>query len=45
MFDRVGGGERVGQVELRKLLMDPEAVEWMDSLTCYTLPVSDSLVC
>ena len=40
MFDRVGHGEGVEEVDMKKLLMDPVAVEWLDSLTCYTLPVS-----
>ena len=40
VFDRVGHGEAVEEVDMKKLLMDPVAVEWLDSLTCYTLPVS-----
>ena len=40
VFDRVGHGEGVEEVDMKKLLMDPVAVEWLDSLTCYTLPVS-----
>ena len=40
IFDRLGEREGVREVELRKLLVDPVAVEWMDSLTCFTLPVS-----
>jgi hypothetical protein len=38
VFDRVGHGEGVEEVDMKKLLMDPVAVEWLDSLTCYTLP-------
>ena len=40
IFDRLGEREGVREVELRRLLVDPVAVEWMDSLTCFTLPVS-----
>ena len=42
VFDRVAGGEEIREVGLKKLLMDPVAVEWLDSLTCYTLPVSST---
>ena len=40
LFDRVGQGEGVGEVDMKRLLMDPVAVDWLDSLSCYTLPVS-----
>ena len=40
IFDRLSGGQSVSEVALSELLLDPVTVDYLDSLTCYTLPVS-----
>ena len=43
IFDRLSGGKPVDEVELSELLLDPVTVDFLDTLTCFNLPVSVAL--
>ena len=40
VFDRLSSGRSTNEVILSELLLDPVIVDCLDSLNCFTLPVS-----
>ena len=43
IFDRLSVGKSGDEVDLSELLLDPVTVDCLDTLTCFTLPVSVAL--
>ena len=40
IFERLSPGKSVNEAVLSELLLDPVTVDYLDSLNCFTLPVS-----